>query len=138
MKNILIKIAAVLAFVIGAMAVFAGIQVLLGNDPGYYVINWVPVYNYTIGVLTVVVTAALIWTDHRLAMPAAILTISLHAIVMLLLLTTYRDVVAPDSIRAMTVRLIVWGHIVGLLVAHAHKRKVRQTRESAVEAGSVR
>lgn len=35
MKSILTKIAAVLAFIIGAMAVFAGVQVLLGNDPGF-------------------------------------------------------------------------------------------------------
>ena len=37
MKRPLSKIAAVLAFIIGAMAVFAGGQVLLGRDPGYYV-----------------------------------------------------------------------------------------------------
>ncbi len=40
MKTILTKIASILAFIIGGMAVFAGAQVLLGNDPGYYVINW--------------------------------------------------------------------------------------------------
>ena len=108
MKTIPNKMAAVLAFAIGGMAVFAGIQVLLGNDPGYYVINWLPIYNYTAGVLTVFITAILIWTGHRLAMPAAIMTISLHAAVMVILQTAYQDVVAPDSIRAMTVRLVVW------------------------------
>ena len=46
------KIASVLAFIIGGMAIFAGGKVLLGNDPGYYVINWLPLYNYTIGILT--------------------------------------------------------------------------------------
>ena len=34
------KIASALAFLIGAMAIFAGGQVLLGKDPGYHVINW--------------------------------------------------------------------------------------------------
>ena len=48
MKTIFAKIASILAFIIGGMAVFAGAQVLLGNDPGYYVINWLPIYNYTI------------------------------------------------------------------------------------------
>jgi hypothetical protein len=35
MKSILRKLAAALALIIGAMAVFAGVQVLLGNDPGF-------------------------------------------------------------------------------------------------------
>jgi uncharacterized protein YxeA len=35
MKSILRKIAAVLALIIGGMAVFAGVKVLLGIDPGF-------------------------------------------------------------------------------------------------------
>lgn len=124
MKTIPNKMAAVLAFAIGGMAVFAGIQVLLGNDPGYYVINWLPIYNYTAGVLTVFITAILIWTGHRLAMPAAIMTISMHAAVMVILQTAYQDVVAPDSIRAMTVRLVVWAVILGLLFVQRRTIKV--------------
>lgn len=116
MKYIPRKIASLLAFVIGGMAFFAGIQVLLGNDPGYYVINWLPVYNYTVGILTLFITAILIWVGHRLALPAAIATFSLHAAVMVILQTVYRDVVAPDSVRAMTIRLIVWAVILGLMV----------------------
>ena len=57
------KIASVLAFIIGGMAIFAGGKVLLGNDPGYYVINWLPLYNYTIGILTIFITAILIWIN---------------------------------------------------------------------------
>ena len=132
MKNILNKIAAVLAFAIGGMAIFAGIQVLLGNDPGYYVINWLPVYNYTAGILTVFITAVLLWTNHRLALPAAIFTISVHAVVMAILLTAYRDVVAPDSTRAMTIRLVVWVVILGLLAAGSRARKARPANTSAV------
>ena len=120
MKTRLNKIAAVLALVVGAMAIFAGIKVLLGNDPGYYVINWLPTYNYTAGILTVFITAILIWSGHRLAMPAAVITISLHAIVMAILQTAYRDEVAPDSIQAMTVRLIVWAVILSLLIVQRY------------------
>ncbi|KAA3644163.1 MAG: hypothetical protein DWQ07_18810 [Chloroflexi bacterium] len=115
------KIAAILAFIIGAMALFAGGKVLLGQDPGYYVINWLPVYNYTIGILTVFVTAVLIWGNHRLSSPAVILTFSSHALVMLILQTTYSDIVAPDSIRAMTLRLIVWVIILALLYFRSRK-----------------
>lgn len=113
----LTRIASVLAFSIGAMAVFAGGRVLLGNDPGYYVINWLPLYNYTLGVLTLSVTAVLIWTNSRLALPAAIATFGLHAAVMMTLLTVYREVVAAESLQAMSLRLIVWAAILGLLFA---------------------
>jgi hypothetical protein len=34
------KVASALALVIGAMAIFAGGQVLSGTLPDYYVINW--------------------------------------------------------------------------------------------------
>lgn len=132
MKNFLNKIAAVLAFAIGGMAIFAGIQVLLGNDPGYYVINWLPVYNYTAGILTVFITAILIWIGHRLALPVAIATIGLHAAVMAILQLAYRDVVAPDSIQAMTVRLVVWAVILGLMAAGRRAQKSQPSNVPAV------
>ena len=126
MKSILTKIAAVLAFIIGAMAVFAGAQVLLGNDPGYYVINWDPVYNYTAGILTVFITAILIWRGSKLAWFAAITTFSLHTLVMIFLQTVHRDVVAVDSIRAMTIRMIAWAIILVLMFAQSQKDKKAQ------------
>ena len=115
------KIAAILAFIIGAMALFAGGQVLMGKDAGYYVITWLPLYNYTIGILAVFVTTLLLWGTSRFAKPVVIATFSAHALVMLILQTAYRDVVAPDSIRAMTLRLIVWGVI--LLLTFFQSRK---------------
>jgi hypothetical protein len=124
MNTTLNKIAAVLAFIIGAMAVFAGGQVLLGKLPDYYVINWLPVYNYTAGILTVFVTVALIWSRHRLAMPAAIATFSVHALVMLILQTAYRDVVAIDSVMAMNIRMTVWIIILSLMFFRSRKNKV--------------
>lgn len=62
MKITRYKIASLLTFIIGAMAIVAGGRTLLGRDPGYYVINWLLLYNYTVGILTVSVTAILIWT----------------------------------------------------------------------------
>jgi hypothetical protein len=121
MNTTLNKLASILAFIIGGMAIFAGGKVLLGIDPGYYVINWVPVYNYTIGILTVFITAALLWTNSRLAWPAAIGTFSLHALVMLILQTALRGTVASESIQAMTIRLIVWAVILGLMYAGSRK-----------------
>lgn len=124
MKITLNKIAALLALIIGGMAVFAGGSALLGRDPGYYVINWLLLYNYTVGILTVLVTTVLIWTKSRLALPAAIATFGVHALVMLTLQVAYRGVVAPDSIVAMTVRLIAWAIILALMFAQARKGKI--------------
>jgi len=121
-KKHLNKIASVLTFIIGLMAIFAGGKVLLGQDPGYYVINWLPLYNYTAGILTFFITGALIWLNHKAAFPIAIGTFAIHGLVMVILQTGYRDVVAPDSIRAMTVRLIVWAVILGLLIIQSPKK----------------
>lgn len=124
MKTILTKIASILAFIIGAMAVFAGGKVLLGNDPGYYVINWLPLYNYTAGILTIFITAVLIWKNSRFALAAAVVTFSAHALVMLILQVAYRGVVAPDSLQAMTVRMVAWVLILGLmLIRHFARTK---------------
>ena len=109
------KIAAVLAFIIGAMAVFAGGKVLLGEQPDYYVIDWVPIYNFVIGVVSVFFSSVVIWRNSRLALPVAVATFGAHAIVMLILLTAYRPVVATDSLVAMTIRLVVWAIILVLL-----------------------
>lgn len=125
MKTTLNKIAAVLAFIIGAMAVFAGGQVLLGKIPDYYVIDWLPVYNYTVGIITVFATAALIWTNNRLALPVALVTFLFHAVVMLLLQIAYSNVVAVDSLVAMTIRLIIWMVILVLMLFQIKKNKVR-------------
>lgn len=118
------KIASIIAFIIGGMAIFAGGRVLLGNDPGYYVIDWLPVYNYTIGILTVFLTAPLIWMNSGLAKSAAISTFSLHAAVMVLLQSAYSGVVAPDSIQAMTLRLTVWLIILGLMYLQSRKLNI--------------
>ena len=109
------KIAAIMAFVIGAMAVFAGGKVLLGVEPGYYVIDWLPIYNFTIGLVSVFFSSIVIWKNSRFALPVTIATLAAHAVVMLTLLAAYRPVVAPDSLVAMTIRLVVWVFILALL-----------------------
>jgi hypothetical protein len=76
------------------------------------------------GVLTVLVTALLLWKQSTYAMPAAIATFSAHGIVMLSLLTLYRDTVAMESIRAMTIRLIVWLLILAFMVFQGQKNKI--------------
>lgn len=123
MKRPLSKVAAVLAFIIGAMSVFAGGQVLLGRDPGYYVIDWLPIYNFVMGALTVLVVAPLIWRGSRWALPAALATFAAHSLVMVVLRSAYSDVVAPDSLRAMTVRMVAWLLILALLLVQARRSR---------------
>jgi len=121
MNSIYRKIAAVLAFIIGAMAIFAGGQVLLGKVMDYYVIDWLPVYNLVAGLVSSFVTAILIWKGSKYAMSSAIGIFASHGIVMLVLQTAYRDLVAPDSIKAMIVRLVVWLIILTLTIVQARK-----------------
>ncbi len=122
--HILHRIAAILAFIIGGMAVFAGTKVVVLHIPvDYYVIDWLPVYNLLMGLVTVFITAVLLWKDSRWGFVLAVLTLLAHATVLVVLRTAYREVVAPDSIRAMTIRIVTWIIIVALLA-------VRPRRES--------
>ena len=86
-------------------------------------IAWLPTYNFVMGVVSIFFTAIVIWKNNKFAMPAAIGTFGFHAIVMLILQTAYSGVVAPDSIKAMTVRLVVWAIILVLLIVHRRKSK---------------
>ena len=118
------KIASVLAFIIGAMALFAGGQVIfLGKEMPYYVITWLPYYNFAMGLITFLGTAILIWRNSGYAMPAAIATFAAHALVMIVLLIGYKDVVAHESIVAMSVRLLVWAVILILMYIQSRKSK---------------
>ena len=123
MNSIYRKIAAVLVFIIGGMAIFAGGQVLLGKVMDYFVIDWLPVYNYTVGLFTSFLTAILVWKGSKYAMTAAVTTFATHGTVMLVLQTVYRHQVAPDSIQAMTVRLVAWLIILSLMFIQAQKDK---------------
>jgi hypothetical protein len=121
------KIASVIAFIIGAMAIFAGGQVvLLGKVMDYYVIDWLPVYNLTAGLLTFFITAVLIWKNARAYLTATYLTLASHSIIILVLLTAYKGIVASDSIQAMTVRIAVWLIITALLLFDRKKEAAQK------------
>jgi hypothetical protein len=51
MKMTLNKIASVLAFILGGLSIFAGALAMTGWEPGYFVLNWLPVYNFILGTL---------------------------------------------------------------------------------------
>jgi hypothetical protein len=115
MKTTLNRIAAFLAFTLGAMSVVAGWRAMQGWDPGYSILGWLPVYNLIMGILTVLIPAVLIWREHRFSMPAAIGTTSLHALVFLVLVTAFRGTVAAESVAAMLFCFGLWLVILGLM-----------------------
>ncbi len=123
MNTTLNKIASILAFILGALSILAGGMAMRGWSPGYFVLNWLPVYNFIMGALTVSVPAILIWRNSRYAMAAAIATFSAHATVTLLLLSAFRGTPAAESILAMTFRLVVWLIILSLLFFQSRKQR---------------
>jgi hypothetical protein len=135
MSTKLTKASAVLAFVMGAMAVVSGGRVLLGHIPDYYVIDWVPVYNFSAGLITAAFTAILIWKNHKYALIAAIATLLSHSTVMVILQTAYRDVVAPDSIQAMTLRITTWVIILTLLLVQFWKDRAAGEKKITLQSG---
>lgn len=122
MNTTMNKIAAILTFIIGILSIFAGALAMTGWEPGYFVLNWLPVYNFILGMLTVFIPAILIWKNSKHAMPAAIATFSIHAIVTLLLLTTFRKTVAANSIGAMIFRLVIWLIILALMIVQSRRQ----------------
>jgi hypothetical protein len=125
MKTTLNKIASILAFLIGGISIFAGALVMRGWEPGYSVLNWLPVYNFILGVLTVFIPAILIWKNSKYAMPTAVATFSIHAIVTLLLPTIFRGTVAANSIGAMLFRLVTWLIILALMIAQSRRQTTK-------------
>lgn len=125
MNTTLNKIASILAFLIGSMSIVAGARAMMGWEPGYFVLNWLPVYNFILGMLTVLIPAILIWKNSQYAIPAAIVTFSIHAIVTLLLLTVFRGTVAANSIGAMIFRLVTWLIILALMIVQSRRQSTK-------------
>jgi hypothetical protein len=122
MNKTLDRIAAVLALILGLMGVFAGGQAMLGKLPGWNVISWLPVYNFTVGLLAALLVAPLIWRGSRYAMPAALAIFGANVVVVLVLQLAFRDAVARESMMAMFLRLGVWLVILALMWVSRFRR----------------
>ncbi len=114
-----IRTAAILAFIIGAMAVFVGARVaLLNRGMPYYVIGWLPIYNLILGVLSIFPLTFLIWKKAKFAIPASITILASHSVVLLILLVAYLGTVSVFSLGAMIFRIIIWIIILRLLLLY--------------------
>ncbi len=114
MSTFMTKLPSILAILVSIMSIFAGGMVIRGWRPGYSVLSWLPVYNFVVGLLSLL-PAYLLWVNSRHATTASIVTFAIHTIVLLLLLTAFRGQVATQSIGAMSFRVVVWIVILALL-----------------------
>lgn len=106
--NILVKIVAVLAVVIGIPTIITGSRVLLGVfDPGYQYFTLLIVYNIILGIISVII-GALIWMKNSKALFYSYIITSTHALVFISLATIFSDIIAIRSVEAMAFRFASW------------------------------
>ncbi|MES9899737.1 MAG: hypothetical protein ABW148_12020 [Sedimenticola sp.] len=104
-KNILVTI----AVLFGLLTIFAGTRVLLGSNPGYIVFRPLLIYNAAMGI--VYIAAGIIaWRNIKQGMyvAAAIFVLNLIVLTAIFFLYTEGNSIAVDSLRAMTLRTVVW------------------------------
>jgi hypothetical protein len=97
------------AVLFGVATLFAGGRVLLGSDPGYQVFRPLLVYNTLMGVAYLAAGTTL-WRSLKSGRYAAGAIFLLNLVVLVGILMVYRSGggVAVDSLRAMTLRTVVW------------------------------
>lgn len=102
-------LAAAVAILFGVATLFAGGRVLLGSDPGYAVFRPLLIYNTAMGV-AYLAAGVTVWRSVNVGRYAAGAIFLLNLLVLLGILVVYRSggVVAVDSLRAMTLRTVVW------------------------------
>ena len=102
-------LAAGIAALFGAATLFAGGRVLLGSDPGYEVFRPLLLYNTAMGVAYLAAGIA-IWRSVNAGRYAAGVIFLLNLLVLVGIVVLYRSggAVAVDSLRAMTLRTVVW------------------------------
>jgi len=108
-------VAALVAVLFGVATLFAGGRVLLGGDPGYVVFRPLLLYNTVMGAVYIA-AGVTIWRNLVRGRYAAGAIFLLNLLVLAGIVLLYRGgtEVAVDSLRAMTLRTVVW---LALLVA---------------------
>ena len=101
--------AATVAALFGVATLFAGGRVLLGSDPGYVVFRPLLIFNTAMG-LAYLAAAVMLFRSPGLGRYAAGMIFVLNLLVLVGIVLVYRSggAVAVDSLRAMTMRTVVW------------------------------
>lgn len=127
-------VAAAGAVLFGALTIFAGGRVLLGTDPGYVVFRPLLIYNTAMGVAYIAAGIA-IWRSITAGRNSAgvIFVLNLAVLVEIAVLYRLEGDVAVDSLRAMSLRTVVW------FVLFAVSTRIASSRNAAkqLEAKSV-
>ncbi len=103
------SILVLVAVLFGLATIIAGSRVLLGSDPGYIVFRPLLIYNTAMG--TVYVVAGIIaWRNLKQGMyvAAGIFALNLFVLAAIYFLYTEGSSIAVDSLRAMSLRTVVW------------------------------
>ena len=106
---ILQRVMAAVAVVFGIVTIIAGSRVLTGTDPGYTVFQPLLVYNTLMGI-AYIAGGLMIWRNIRRGkyVAASIFTLNLIVLGCIAYLYFVSGGVAVDSLRAMTLRTVVW------------------------------
>ena len=107
MNKIVLKIAAIVAILIGIMSAANGIRALTGTfDPGYTTFLALISYNVIMGLVSII-AGYLIWKNNNRAVSlSGFITIG-HVAVLLSLITFFKDIVAQQSVMVMIFRSIL-------------------------------
>jgi hypothetical protein len=103
------RLLAIVATLFGMVTVVAGGRVLLGADPGYAVFRPLLAYNTAMGV-AYIAAGVLAWFSVRRGTFAAATIFVLNGVVLAIVGYLYAEQgnVAIESVRAMTLRTVVW------------------------------
>ncbi|KAA3610063.1 MAG: hypothetical protein D8M58_07505 [Calditrichaeota bacterium] len=108
MKNIIVKLAAIVAFILGLLAVIMGTRVLSGSlVQDYNVLMWLVKYNVSMGALSIFAGYLIMKEKAKALLVSGIITVG-HISVLISLLTIFSSVVADQSVKAMVFRSMVW------------------------------
>ena len=103
------KILVTVAVIFGLLTIFAGTRVLLGSSPGYIVFRPLLIYNAVMGI--VYIAAGIIaWRNIKQGMhvAAAIFVLNIIVLTAIFFLYTEGNSIAVNSLRAMSLRTVVW------------------------------
>jgi len=130
MPRALRMFAVAIAILFGVITLFAGGRVLLGADPGYVVFRPLLVYNFTMGFAYIAAGVTLLRVVRQ-GKYAAGAIFALNSLALLGIVTVYArgGAVAVDSLRAMTLRTVVW-LVLFLIAAWVHRRSDSNTAKA--------
>jgi len=103
------SVLSLVATLFGLATIFAGTSVLLGSDPGYIVFRPLLIYNTAMGIVYVA-AGIIIWRNFKQGMyvAAVIFVLNLVVLAAIYFLYTEGNLIAVDSLRAMSLRTVVW------------------------------